>query len=135
MLQNGFKRGVLNPVGNGIASVTLAGSKLGSESSSTEVDVSNVFVAYGTLGGLAYLGVVLIALRMSLQQAVERHDGVSLAAFGVLVVLFGQWLNGGFYAVSPLVWFTVGFVVANDRRSMTQEGRAMAPSIGSAGVD
>ena len=43
----------------------------------------------------------------------EARDAVSLAALGTLVILtFGQWLNGGFYAVSPLIWLTAGFVVA-----------------------
>jgi hypothetical protein len=113
LLENGFKRGVLDPIGQGIASTTLAGSQLGSGSTSTEIDMSNVFVSYGTLGGLAYVVVVLTALWYALRQAVERHDGVLLAAFGVLVAVFGQWLNGGYYAVSPLVWFTIGFLAAN----------------------
>lgn len=114
MLENGFKRGVLDPLGQGIASTTLAGSQLGTTSSSTEIDVSNVFVSYGTLGGLAYVAVVLTSLLAALRRAVERHDGVSLATFGMLLVVFGQWLNGGYYAISPLVWFAIGFLVASD---------------------
>lgn len=115
MLRDGFEHGVLDPFGHGIASINLAGHNLGSGSQSTEVDVSNVFVGYGTLGGFAYLAVVLLGLRSALRQAVRRHDAVSLAAFGIMLVVFGQWLNGGYYAVAPLVWFTVGFVVAQER--------------------
>ena len=29
----------------------------------------------------------------------------------------GQWLNGGYYAVSPLVWLTAGFVVASELKT------------------
>jgi hypothetical protein len=112
LLENGFKKGVLDPFGQGIASTTLAGNQLGSGSTSTEIDVSNVFVGYGTFGGFAYVAVVLLALRYALQQAVERRDAVSLAALGMLIAVFGQWLNGGYYAVSPLIWFTIGFLVA-----------------------
>jgi hypothetical protein len=39
-----------------------------------------------------------------------------LATLGTLVLVLGQWLNGGYYAVSPLVWVTAGFVVASERR-------------------
>jgi hypothetical protein len=123
MLQNGFRNGVLNPFGQGIASTTLAGQQLGSGSTSTEIDVSNVFVGYGTFGGLAYLAVVLLALRCALRQAVERRDAVSLAALGLLITVFGQWLNGGYYAVSPLIWFSIGFLVASqlDRKGSSDE--------------
>jgi hypothetical protein len=117
LLENGFKQGVIDPIGHGIASTTLAGAQLGSGAASTEVDLSNVFVAYGTLGGFAYLAVVVIALWTALRLAVERRDAVSLSAFGIILVIFGQWLNGGYYAVSPLVWFTIGFVIASDVRS------------------
>ena len=119
LLRDGFSSGLLNPLGNGITSTNLAGTKLSTESStSTEVDVTNVFVSLGTFGGLAYLALILLVLTAALRVAVERGDAVSLAALGILILTFGQWLNGGFYAVSPLIWLTAGFVVAceQDRR-------------------
>jgi hypothetical protein len=113
MFRNGLRSGLLDPFGHGITSTTLAGAELSNESSaSTEVDVSNVFVSLGTVGGLAYLALVLLVLRAGLSLAVEHRNAVSLAVLGTLVVVLGQWLNGGFYAVSPLVWFAAGFVVA-----------------------
>ena len=63
--------------------------------------MSNVFVSLGTFGGLTYIALVLLVLRAALRVATERRDAVSLAALGTLVVLFGEWLNGGFYAASP----------------------------------
>jgi hypothetical protein len=107
-----FKAGLVSPAGHGIASMTLAGTQLGAGSTSSEFDLSNVLFGYGLLGGIVYATIVLLTLRLALRRAVASHDVVSLAALGVLVVAFGQWLNGGFYAVSPLVWFTVGFIVA-----------------------
>jgi hypothetical protein len=74
--------------------------------------VSNAFVGLGTVGGLAYLALVIVVFRAALMLAVQRSDAVSLAVLGTLVVALGQWLNGGFYAVSPLIWFIAGFVVA-----------------------
>jgi hypothetical protein len=114
MFRNGVRSGLLDPFGHGITSTTLAGAEFGSEgSASTEVDVSNAFVSLGTLGGLAYLALVIIILRAALSLAVQRRDAVSLAVLGTLVVVLGQWLNGGFYAVSPLVWLLAGFVTAS----------------------
>jgi hypothetical protein len=116
MFQNGLKSGLLDPFGHGIAGTTRAGSELGTgASASTEVDVSNAFISLGTVGGLAYLMLVLVVLRSALSLAVQRRDAVSMAALGTLVVVFGQWLNGGFYAVSPLIWLTAGFVVASEQ--------------------
>ncbi len=117
LLENGFKRGIFDPIGYGIASTTLAGSRLGApESASTEVDLSNVFVADGTLGGLAYAAVLVLVLMAALRHAVATRDAASLAVLGILVANFGQWLNGGFYAVSALIWFSIGFLVAAERR-------------------
>jgi hypothetical protein len=114
MFREGLRSGLLDPFGHGITSTTLAGAEFGSEEAvSTEVDVSNAFVGLGTVGGLAYLALVIVVLRAALILAVQRSDAVSLAVLGTLVVALGQWLNGGFYAVSPLIWFTAGFVIAS----------------------
>ena len=119
MFQNGLRTGLLDPFGHGITSTTLAGQTLGSgeANTTTEVDVSNAFVSLGTFGGLAYVALVVLVLRSALRLAVQRRDAVSLAALGTLVILLGQWLNGGYYAVSPLVWLTAGFVVASELKT------------------
>jgi hypothetical protein len=112
LVEGGFKTGLLDPIGRGIATTTIAGSKLGSGASSTEVDLSNEFVATGTFGGFAYLTIVILAIAMTLREAIERRDAVSLSIFGLAIANLGQWLNGGFYAVSPLIWFAIGFTAA-----------------------
>jgi hypothetical protein len=118
MFREGLRSGLLDPFGRGITSTTLAGAEFGSEgSASTEVDVSNAFISLGTFGGLAYLALVIVLLRAALSLAVDRRDAVTLAALGTLVVTLGQWLSGGFYAVSPLVWFIAGFVIAAEKRA------------------
>lgn len=121
LFQGGLRAG-LDPVGHGTASTTLASQEAApaagqaSTARSTEVDLSNVFVSYGLFGGSAYVATVLLALAAALRVAVTRRDEVSLASLGVLVATLGQWLNGGFYAVSPIVWFVVGALAA--RRSV-----------------
>jgi hypothetical protein len=115
-LVDGFRRGLLDPIGYGIGSTTLAGSKYGSpQASSTEVDLSNEFVADGTFGGLAYLAILILVLSAALRQAVARRDAVSLTILGMLVTLLGQWLNGGYWSIAPLIWFSIGFVAAIER--------------------
>ena len=114
MFKNGLKSGLFDPIGYGIASTTEADRLGNPQAVSTEVDLSNEFVAEGTFGGLAYLAVVLLVLASALRNAVARRDAVSLAALGVLVALLGQWLNGGYYALSPLIWFVIGFLVAEE---------------------
>lgn len=116
-LESGFRRGVFDPIGYGIGSTTEA-SRLGSpQAGSTEVDLSNEFLAEGTFGGLAYLAVIVLVLAVALRNAVAQRDATSLAALGILVTLLGQWLNGGYWALSPLVWFIIGFLVAGQRAS------------------
>jgi len=116
MLDYGFRKGLVDPIGYGISSTTLAGDRFGSAASaSSEVDLSNQFIALGTFGGLAYLGILVLGLVAALRHAVARRDAVSLSILGMLVALFGQWLNGGFYAVSPLIWVSIGFLVAAQR--------------------
>jgi hypothetical protein len=118
MIGNGFK-GALDPVGKGIASTNLAGLRYGNGSAgSTESDLSNQFVDSGPLGGFAYAAIVVLTLVAALRQAVHTRDAVALSVLGMLLVIPGQWLNGGYYAVAPLVWCSIGFVLAAEYRRL-----------------
>lgn len=110
LFTNGLRTAVDNPVGLGIGSVTIAGSKFGGETVSTEVDPSNAAVALGIPGLIAYVAVVGIAFFKTYSLASRRRDALSIAALGVLVVTLLQWLNGGQYAVAFLVWLVLGWV-------------------------
>ena len=127
LIENGFTHGALDPIGHGIGSTTLAGSRLGnSQTGSSELDLSNAFIATGTFGGLAYLALVFTALAAMLRQAVIRRDAVSLAVLGMGVAALGQWENGGFYALSPLIWFAVGFTAMAHGRPTAEAADAPA---------
>lgn len=110
LLVNGLKEAVRNPVGRGLGVVTLAGSKFGSETTSTDIDPSNMAVGLGMPGLLAYMAVVVLSFRLAMRQARARRDLLSLAALGIMLVTAFQWLNGGVYAVAPLPWLVIGWL-------------------------
>jgi hypothetical protein len=99
-----------DPIGHGLGVISVAGSKFGGDEKLTEYDPSNMAVAAGLPGLLAYVAVAFLGLRQGYRLARERPGPLSLAAFGVLVVLFTQWLNGGLYAISMLPWLALGWV-------------------------
>jgi hypothetical protein len=110
LLGQGFHTAVHNPVGLGIGSVTIAGSKYGGQAVGTEVDPGNAATALGFPGLIAYLVVAAAGFFKAYSLAVHRRDALSLAALGILTVTSLQWLNGGQYAVAFLVWFVLGWV-------------------------
>jgi len=82
LFENGFTHGVLDPIGYGIGSTTLAGAKLGTPQGTTsEVDLSNEFIALGTFGGLTYLAIVVLAV------------GAAIGVMNGLLIVKGR-LNG-----------------------------------------
>lgn len=83
---------------------------------STDIDISNEFVALGPAGGLIYVSVIVLAFALAVRTYFRGND-LALPVVGVLIVALGQWLNGGFYALSPLVWLLVGWLAAAAVRS------------------
>jgi hypothetical protein len=106
---NGLGSVLSNPVGYGISRVSIAGSKFGGLSQGTEADPSNVSVALGLPGLVAYLAVVVLGMRTVYRVARRRSDALSLAALGIVVATMLQWLNGGNYAVALLPWLALGW--------------------------
>lgn len=98
------------PAGKGLAAVTIAGSRFGGNSGSTEADPSNMSVALGIPGFLLYVALAIMALRLAVRRARESRTGVELAAVGLVFVTFLQWLNGGQYAVAFLPWLLLGYL-------------------------
>lgn len=109
MVVEGVRRGVADPLGTGPAATSLAGSRLGETiGGSTEVDVSNAFVSLGLPGGLLFLGILVLSFRGVIRRYL-RGEPLALAVVALLVVMLGQWLTGGLYALLPLFWFLVGW--------------------------
>jgi hypothetical protein len=109
-LTSGLKAALTDPIGHGTGTITLAASKFGGVSQGTEVDPSNAAFAFGLPGLIAYLLVAILGLASAYRLASVRRDWLSVAALGVLVVMFLQWLNGAQYAVAWLPWLILGWV-------------------------
>ena len=89
--------------------ISVAGSKFGADQKLTEYDPSNLAVAAGLPGLLAYIAVAVLGFRQAYRLARARPEPLFLAVLGVLVALFTQWLNGGLYAISMLPWLALGW--------------------------
>jgi hypothetical protein len=109
MALNGVVASVDHPLGLGTAATNLAGQRLAGISVGTEVDLSNAFVSLGLVGGLLFLALMVATLWRAGSLALSSRNPVALATMGVLIVTLGQWLNGGYYAVAPLVWLLIGW--------------------------
>ncbi|MBJ7354224.1 MAG: hypothetical protein JHC98_05310 [Thermoleophilaceae bacterium] len=116
MFTDGIRRGISDPFGAGSGSSGRASALFGGEGSSraasTEVDISNAFVALGLVGGLLYLALIFTAFRDAARNFVRRRDGPSLVIIGLLMATAGGWLSGGHYATAPLVWLILGVTAA-----------------------
>jgi len=115
----GLKSAFTHPVGFGVSTVTIAGSKFGGLAHGTEADPSNVSVAVGLPEQLAYLVVVGYGFTRVYRLAFRRGDLLSLAALALLAVTFLQWLNGGQYSVAFLPWLVMGW--ADSKSELSNE--------------
>lgn len=123
LLTGGLESVLVNPVGYGISTVTIAGSKFGGGSYNTEADPSNAAVALGLPGLLAYLVVLGVGFSRAYRLAARRADAVAVAVVGILGVNAFQWLNGGKYAVAFLPWLALGWVDRTWEREQSRKLR------------
>lgn len=111
-LTSGLRATLTDPIGHGTGSINAAAATFGGVGQGTEVDPSNAGEAFGLPGLVAYLLVAIVGLAWAYRLAAGRRDWLSVAALGILVVTFLQWLNGGQYAVAWLPWLILGWVDA-----------------------
>lgn len=118
LLWDGVRTGMADPVGRGSGVTNNAirrfgpGGENAAGFSNTEIDVSNAFVSLGLFGGIAFVVLTIIAFTASVKAYIRDRDAVTLAIFGVLVATFGNWLSGGHYAVTPVIWILLGVLAA-----------------------
>ena len=108
MIQEGFEKAWAHPLGLGTGVTTRASEKAGTFGGTTEADITNVFISFGIPVGLFYLLFLLIAFTTSLRRFYLYKTGYAIAAFGCLIVVFGNIWNGGLYATVAILWFTIG---------------------------
>jgi hypothetical protein len=111
---SGLTSAFSNPVGNGVGVVTIASSKFGGNARGTELDLSNMAVAAGLPGLVLYLSLAGAGMARAYRVARLRRNRLALCAFGVLLVMALQWLNGGQYSVAILPWFLLGWLDRQD---------------------
>jgi hypothetical protein len=131
LVEIGFTSGIRNPIGQGLGSTTIAGRRFsqgGTDSEdgtfSTELDFTNIIVSTGFVGGILYM--VLMG-RMSwviIKLWDVTRASTSLEWIAIAVVTFGNWLQGGYYAPSILIWSCFGIM----DKLLEQEDVAIVPS-------
>ena len=119
MFVNGFAAAAHTPLGLGLGATTEAAGKLGAEGASSEVDLSDVILSLGLLGGVVYSVVLVLVILMAVRRWRQTGGVVALATLGVLIVCAGQWLRGGEYGTVAIVWFLIG---ALDRAATVHAG-------------
>jgi hypothetical protein len=124
LMRDGIVDSVDQPLGFGTASTNIASSEVrsGAPSRNTEVDVANAFVSLGVVGGVLLLLVIGLAIQRVASAYRATREPLLLAVAGLLIVSLGQWLNGGHYALAPLIWFLVGYSTAEWRRAASRDG-------------
>jgi hypothetical protein len=106
LMQQGLIYGVTNPIGLGLGGPTIAGLKAGGFSS--EIDVSDMAIACGIGGAILYLVLLALIVRSAV---IDWRDHRRMTAFYVLGLIAsqpGHVLGGGHYAITIIVWFTIG---------------------------
>jgi hypothetical protein len=109
---DGMRTALRYPLGLGLGANNLASVRFGGQQMATEQDVSNAAVSLGVPGLVIFLVIAVIGLSRAYRLARRTRDGCAVATLGVLVLTFGQWLNGGQYAVAWLPWLLLGWVDA-----------------------
>ena len=123
LMRDGIVNSLDRPLGSGTAATNIASAdaQSGAPSTNTEVDVANAFVSLGVVGGLLLLLIVGLAFLRVASAYRATGEPLLLAVTGTLIVSVGQWLNGGHYALAPLIWFLVGYAAAEWQRVMSRE--------------
>ncbi len=116
MIGEGILTGLSNPAGIGLGATTVAAQKYGARNLNAEVDVVNLMISTGVLGGALYVIIVVLVLARAVNWWRRSRRAYSLAIVGSLVGTVGGWLIGGEYSAAALLWFQIGLM---DRLSRT----------------
>ncbi len=110
MFWSGLLQGVTYPIGHGLGSTTEAATKFGGDPNegSSEIDISDMFISLGLIGGILYLCVLAIAMRQTFRYLQIVPKTVSLPVAAILISSLGSWLIGGQYSTSSVILFLVG---------------------------
>jgi hypothetical protein len=123
-LWKAVKDGFTHPVGQGTGISNLGARVSGGGGVETDIDIGDAFLSFG-LGGIVYLLIVIMAYKRAISRYLRgRPDPVLLGVIGIMVVNFGQWLQGGHYAASALMWFLLGWAVKPTPETLQAEAES-----------
>ncbi|WP_284641741.1 hypothetical protein [Paenibacillus silviterrae] len=108
MFAFGMLEGVKQPLGRGLGSTTLAGAKFANTGANSEVDISNMMISDGLIGGTIYLLLVLRTLRVAF--AYKNTNTTGMIMLGILIATLGSWSIGGNYSTCALIWIVIGYL-------------------------
>ena len=116
MFWSGVLQGITYPIGHGLGSTTAAASKFGGDPNegSSEVDISDIFIGLGVVGGALYLYIVGATMWQALRYPQWVRRDISLPVVAILTSTLGSWLIGGQYSTSSLILFLAGSLTYGD---------------------
>lgn len=124
----GLEEGIENPLGVGVSRGTLAVARFSvANYRSAENDVGNSLAALGVLGGLALVLFIVggIAGARRLYRSENHVRYLIWLGFGVASIF--NWLNGGLYTTTMLLWLGMGGVARQLGEQRVAKIRALAP--------
>jgi hypothetical protein len=135
MIKDGFIAGITTPAGEGLGATTFAAQKYGARSQNAEVDIANLMISVGVLGGVLYLIIVFGVLWKALKWWRIERAPYALVMLGTLVGTLGGWLIGGEYSVAALLWFQIGLMdrLARDGELVRRRTRLRASGVAARG--
>ena len=117
----GIQYGFTNPLGLGLGTTTIGGSKFGATTAGVESDLGNMFIACGFIGGFLYAGLVGLICWKTLMSWHKRRDFTSLVTFAILIGSLGSWTGAAQYASTMLAWFLIGGIDRMDAADAAAE--------------
>jgi hypothetical protein len=120
LVEQGLRSSLAEPFGVGIGAISIAGQKFGAERRGSEADPSNLGIALGLPGILAYAVLLVFGITRAYAVAARRRDALALLALAIPVIMLFQWFNGGLYAAAPLMWLALGWVDRSWQRSPSE---------------
>ena len=108
-----FREGVTfavtkRPFGMGTGIATRGGAKFGGNGAATELDIGDVFLGLGIVGGVLYLLIILTTITQASRVRRSLPGPVWIGIWTIACTSVGAWVIGGNYAVVPLIWFLLG---------------------------
>jgi hypothetical protein len=110
VLMNGIWKGLKMPIGHGLGSTTLAAAKFSDSGNNAEVDFANILMSDGIVGGVLYIMIVGLTLRMAFRYVSVNKGIIPLAILGILLSTLFTWSIGGNYSTAAIIWLCIGYL-------------------------